>query len=275
MARRSRAVWGLPIILAAACSGCFQPPPVAATHPTMPQAAAAVQYYAPNPPPVPAAVEELPAASNAAVEAVYDEVAALRNEMAALRHELTGQVQDLVEELRKENQQLRDEVARLNALGGGAEEGPRVPVPEVHEAEAKPQEPTPAEPESKGPIAPFVFTSVKEWGRTPEEAARCTPKASSLAGMVGTIPRGSREKDLIDLGHKLREKYGAYDNINVEVFDSADAAKQFLERGAIDDERRALSLSKHAASGRDSIQVFRRGVPIDVAADAPAPAEKP
>lgn len=247
--------------------------PVAPMPETTPQIAAAVETYSPD---------EMPAVANEAVEAVLDEVTELRREMASLRHELSGQIDTLVSELREQNEELRQEVTRLSALSAANNESrPAVPVPDskedaappVAKEEPKPEPVVPALPEPKGPARPFVFTSVKEWGRSPEEAARVTPKASSLAGVVGTVPRGSSEKDLVALGLELHKKYKDYENIHVEVFDDADAAKQYADRSVADQAHRVLSVSKHAASGRDAVLIYRGGLPLDVTSGTPKPAE--
>jgi hypothetical protein len=248
------------------------------------QAPMAPQSVTPESPVAAVSPDELPAEQNAAVEAVLDEVEALRKEMASLRHELSGQITDLTEQLKEENQALREEVARLNAAEGAQS---RVPAPkggkraeqpvEANEAAQSEPEPAPEQvetPAPKGPPRPFVFTSVKEWGRAPKEAAQVTPKAQSLAGVVGTVPPGSRENDLILLGKQLREKYKDYDNINIEVFDDADAARQFADRNGGSSAHRVLSVSKHEASGRDAILVYHKGIPVDVSENAPAPTKE-
>jgi regulator of replication initiation timing len=249
------------------------PPMPIAPMPETTQLAAAVEQYSPD---------EMPAMANEAVEAVLDEITELRKEMASLRHELSGQIEDLVSELREENQALRQELTRLSALASSSKEaGSAVPVPDVKKreepvaGEVEPaEEPVvPALPEPKGPSRPFVFTSVKEWGRSPQEAARMTPKAASLAGVVGTVPRGSGEKDLVALGLELHKKYEDHDNVHIEVFDDADAAKQYAERSVADDAHRVLSVSKHAASGRDAVLIYREGLPLDVTSGTPKPVD--
>lgn len=260
------------------------------------QAMVAAQQYEDDVAPIapPLAGPTLPPASAESVEAVRAEVAGLRQEIADLRSELNEYLEELVQGLQSENQRLRDELVRLSARPEPAEaERPRIPSPgdsfvddvveqgsvsasEPPEPET-PEPPEPAaiepEPEPAGPVAPFVFTSVKEWGRSPE-ASKGTAGAASLFGMVGTVPRDSREADLMALGKKLRAQYDPYDNINIEVFDSAEAARKYAERREVDPEHHVLSVSRHAASGRDTILLFRGGAPIDVTV-APQTASTP
>jgi hypothetical protein len=113
---------------------------------------------------------------------------------------------------------------------------------------------------------PTVFTSVSTWGRTPEEAARVTPPAPSLKGMVGTVPPGSPPESLAALGRKLREEYAGYDNIHIEVFDSPEAAQRFADKRAKDPEHHVLSISKDAKAGVDSIMLLKDGQRIEVGA---------
>lgn len=227
------------------------------------QAVVAAQQYPAMPAPDPVSDEEL--------AAIREEVAGLRQEVADLRSELNEYLEELLQGLQKENERLRDEILRLSARIGESEgDRPRVPAPGddfVDEVVAERQlpEPEPMEaPEPARPALPFVFTSVKEWGRSPEEAAKAPGGARSLFGMVGVVPRGSQDSDLLNLAQDLRERYGAYDNINVEVFDSAETAQAYAETRSMDAAHHVLSVSKHADSGRDVILLYRNGVPIDV-----------
>jgi TolA-binding protein len=235
--------------------------------------------------------------------AVRAELTELRDEVAALREEVGDLLDRFTEDLKRENERLRDELARLRSASPAEPGLPRVPSPgdswvdrlieeAVPPAAAEEEPPVPmpeaeadvpdfvpdryakafAEAMKRAPTTqPCVFTSVKDWGRTPAQAAKAVPKARSLKGMVGTVPAGSKPEALIALGQKLREQYAEYDNISIDVFDDAAAARAFAERRAMDDARHVLSVKKDAETGRDVIVLLQDGQAMEVPV-APLPA---
>ncbi len=119
------------------------------------------------------------------------------------------------------------------------------------------------EPEEPEPVE-FSWAIVEEWGRTPEAAAELGGGASSLKGMVCVVPPGSAPEDIAQLGRDLRTQFGHYSNINIEVFDDEDAAKAYAENHVANPAHRVLSISKHAASGRDVILRMHDGMTTEV-----------
>lgn len=215
----------------------------------------------------------LPAAGAPVSEtaALRNEVADLRDDIRLLQQTLDVLVNQMMADLRAQNELLRDEVGRLRAQREalGLPEPAFVPRPGAEELEALLLE-EPAPP----PPAPFALTVVREWGRDPETAAEMGEGAATLKGLIGAVPPGSSREDVETLGRELRAEYAGYDNINIEVFDDPEAARAFADEEKGGSARRVLSVSRHRASGRDTILYIQNGKAEPVAfegADPPPP----
>ena len=217
---------------------------------------------------------------------IMEELSRLREEVARLRDLLETYLSQEAADLHKENEGLRREAQPLAIPKEGGLRHVPMPDKELLKGlvEPKPgrqeaQETEPAEkpiqaaeappPKNVPPPAKFKSEVLSEWGRTPTEAAKSIPKVGSLKGMICVVPPGSRDEDLIALARKLHKEYATYDNINIEVFDDAGAARAFKENefssgAASPSEHRVLSISKHSASGRDVILLIKGEQTIEV-----------
>lgn len=124
--------------------------------------------------------------------------------------------------------------------------------------------PDPTAPESLPPPAEFAFIAVDEWGRDPELVAELGGDAQTLIGVAGFVPPGSRREDVVGLIQELRAQYDAYDNINIEIFDTAAAARDYAERQSVDPGHHIASISRHKTSGRDVLLYLGGGKPEPV-----------
>ncbi len=231
--------------------------------------------------PVPAIPDPAPAGDKAptgpaTMEQLQADVGALREDMRMLQSTLDLMVNKIMADLREENEQLRDEIRRLNALRGaqGMSDINAVPRPAgaaidqaLSEATAKHAPPPP----------PFKFTITREWGRSAEEAQKLGGEAQALKGIIGVVPAGSVRESLVKLARELRQKYDAYDNINIEVFDDPVVANLFASSRTADAAHRVLSVSRHKASNRDAIVLLTngKGEIISIDPNAPLPAQQP
>lgn len=203
-------------------------------------------------------------AAMAEEQAAAEELAALREEVTALRGDLK-QLQETLEllfnqimaDLESENGDLRAEVRRLyERADAGIAPNRNVPRPGSELIDGILAE---AEGEVMAAVAAggipeeIPYQVINEWGRSPEVAAELPGDVPTLLGLVISVPPGSRRMDVEELGRKLRAQYDAYDNINIEIFDDEDAAGFYAETNVADPVHRILSVSKHAASGRDVI----------------------
>lgn len=202
-------------------------------------------------------LQEEVAQSRSETVALTQEVAGLRTELTQLRETLDLLVRQVVADLEQENKALRDSVADVQVQ----DKADQMLKQLRHQPSAFPIEP-PDEP--KEPPVELTLEVVDEWGRTSEDAAALGNQASTLKGMVGLVPEGGARADLEQLGQDLRAQYAEYDNINIEVFDNREAAERFKESQTASPAHRVLSISKHAASGRDTIVVFIDGMAIAV-----------
>jgi hypothetical protein len=191
---------------------------------------------------------------------VHRELQELRTEVQRLQETVDIYLDTFVADLKAENERLRREVQYLYAVRGGAPGAavPPVPMP-GGEAAWAPSEPVrpPERPVALAAFGGLNYSVVKEWGRTPEKANELGKDISSLKGMVCAVPEDSRDEDLIALGRWFRKEFAPYDNINIEVFDSLEAARLYAERNIASGDHRVLTVSKHRGSDRDVILLMR------------------
>jgi hypothetical protein len=228
-------------------------------------------------PSAPCAAVPRDAASSPGVQSVLDEVRALRVEVRRLQETLDRYLEVRAADLARENDVLRREVADLYSLLPEEELGVlRTPRPGrdiIEDALAQVQQAPPVEtapdPGGKQPVAAHggAYTIVREWGRTPEEAAAFGAGVSSLKGMVCAVARGMQDADLAALGQTLRDEFEEYDNINIEVFDDVEAAQRYAGENIASPEHKVLTVTKHLSSGLDTIIVFRGGATMPVPVD--------
>lgn len=222
-----------------------------------------------TPPPLVEADRFEPSEEEAATPqpAAPDDVAEIRRDISAIKQDiqLLQETLDLIvnrmmADLEKENAQLREALREAQALAPGGEATPGggfVPQPEaLHFDDAGAMPPAV---EATPPALPEAFSwdVVAEWGRDPETAARLGSDVSSLKGMVIVVPPGSLREDVERLARELRSEYTAYDNINIEIYDDLAAAESHARRQVSDPAHRVASISRHKASGRDTILYLR------------------
>ena len=210
------------------------------------------------------------------IEALQFEVKTLRDEIRMLQATLDLMINQIMSDLRDENKLLRKEIQRLYDMQErfGLPDVSAIPRPESELIEEVLERQLPLEEESAPETEayteePFAFTKLHQWGRTPEVAEELGDDTASLLGMVGVVPRNSRREDIETLGRELRREYADYDNINIEVFDDAEAAQQFVDTQIGDPARRVLSISKHSSEGRDVILYLKNGEAHEVAREVP------
>jgi len=196
------------------------------------------------------------------------EINRLREEIRLLRDlmemEVIGRVISLEMEVRTLRGALQQQ--QIAAYGAGPvvpQPGPSAPGPQLAPPPAEipmPRQGYPADEDwDLPPPKPFAFTVVDEWGRSPETVAELGGGATTLIGVAGAVPPRSARADIVALGRQLRAEYEAYDNINIEVFDTETAARDFAESQTVDPEHHVLSISRHRASGRDLIIYLTKG----------------
>jgi hypothetical protein len=232
--------------------------------------------------PAPAVKDAAP--SEPTLAEVKAELDRLREEVLKLQQTLDLYMTSIVADLRAENERLRREVRQLSAETGSTL--PPVPMPDkellqglyepkaraktaastqaAREESSEPKQLPPPDASEPGPSGELQQEIIAEWGRTPEEAASSDPKVASLKGMICAVPANTGDDRLIALGRALRKKFEEYDNINIEVFDDVDAARAFSEKHVGQPDHRVLSISKHAASGRDVIVLIRGDKALEV-----------
>jgi len=208
-------------------------------------------------------------------EELLREIKRLQEKFDQLQETVNLVVTRMMADVQDENEQLRSELRRLQARDqAGLLANNAVPRPGndviagLAEEAAANLPPEDEFEEAPLPTAEFSFNVMKEWGREPDAVAQLGGDAPTLKGVIGVVPRGSAREDLEQLGRELREQYGAYDNVNVEIFDDPVAAQTFVDTQEMDAAHRVLSVSKYAATGRDAITFFEDGAGTDLAIGA-------
>ncbi len=228
--------------------------------------------------------------------AVADYWLALAEDIDTMREQLTGLTQrverleqknndmlnSMVSDLKDQNRQLVQELQRLYAnfpTNGGYTPPPQLPagaamarmepgatgIPAAH---APGSEPISAVATPSNGIVQYRILS--EWGRTPEEAER-DPNLSSQKNMVCIVPQESTGASLEALGKQISEQFKTYQNLNIQVFDDAGAAKSYYEQNAEPGPHRVLAVVKNKATTA-SVQVYRQETPAQPPATPAAPA---
>jgi len=118
------------------------------------------------------------------------------------------------------------------------------------------------------PPEEFDFIVVDEWGRSPEVVADLGGDATTLIGLAGLVPPRSSADDVKALVRELRATYNAYDNINIEIFDTETAAQAYAERQIADPAHHVASISRHKASGRDVLLYLGGAQPEEISISA-------
>ena len=190
-------------------------------------------------------------APGADVQQLRGEVQDLRREVARLQETVDAALAYLVGELGDENRRLKKDIAP-------PDEAPQDGA--VQDA-APPASPAPA-PVAVPPRPPVDYgkdgyLSIKEWGRTPDQAKEMGGKVSSLRGMICAVRPGAADDELKAIGKTLRAAAAGYDNINIDVFDDEAAAHEYADQNVRSSEHFVMNITRHKASGRDVIVLVR------------------
>ena len=202
--------------------------------------------------------------AQASVEELWREIRDLQLTLRQIQEVLDGKTLAIAE-LEDENERLRD---ALRVRYGRERTGlPPVPMPHREFIESLLNEPRGGN--DGGKTRPRTassggYTIISEWGRSPEVAAALPGNVSSLVGLAVAVAPGMDSKELEALGRELRSTYDAYDNINIQVFDDIQAAKNYADLGKSDTAYLVLSISKHKHSERDKTIRFENGIAIEV-----------
>ena len=202
--------------------------------------------------------------ATAYAEQMETEVAELRRRIGTLEQNAGSTMNSLVSNLSRENQELRRELQRLYATGQ-TPSGLSAVMPEPVDAfqaqsfippiraAAGPDVVVPqTETQNQNPLQQDI-TVILEWGHGPEEAKAMPAGMSAIKGMVCAVPKDMPEEKLIALGRMLKEQYGSYGRLNIEVFNDPLAAKHYIQDGGSPEPARVLAIQKNTNSGVDHI----------------------
>ena len=196
------------------------------------------------------------------IATLREEIVALRRQVDKLQTTIDVYINGMVAELQDENTRLRRLLRRT--YGDEPEAIPAVPTPDRELVEDALTNPEPAalapatEPPPPEPPKEFTHTVITEWGRSVEDATRLGEDVQSLKGMIVAVPPGSTDEQLREFARQIRAEYDVFDNINIEVFETVEAAEAFAAGNAAAGQDRVLSISKHAGSGRDVAVLIRK-----------------
>ena len=222
------------------------------------------------------------------LEMALNQLAVLEDRVRRLEQSTDRLMTSALGKVQSENEMLRLEIQRMDRLlaGQGSRQtapfmpptaqpvGPTQPVGPAQPAQsiqpsqpAQPADANPVPPQEPRPVSAFVtenadtvpYTVIKEWGCTPEEAAQSGGRVTSRKGMVCAVDPNITDSDLITMGRILHGRFDGYENITIEVFDDAAAAKRYIEENAAPGDHRVLFIMKQPLSNRDAIVLMRDG----------------
>jgi len=215
---------------------------LAETRTTTPAAVSTVQ----SPP------ESLATPGESEVEALRSEVAGLRKDVDRLQETVDAALAYLVGELGAENRKLRTDLAADN------DATTQDPLTETEVAAEAPPAPEPLAMPAPQRVdyGEAGYLAIKEWGRTPEQAAELAaakPGAavSTLRGMICAISPGLAEDELTAIGKRIRASCDGYDNVNIDIFDDESAARDFAENNVRSSTHLVMNITRHKTSGQD------------------------
>lgn len=199
---------------------------------------------------------------DAAHEQVVQELAAVKAELAEIKAMIAGLQDALAYCVAGQSARPSAPAALPQAFGAGQPSraeyqapGAAAPAGEIGTMDAATPQETPQA---------IAYTILREWGRSPAQAAELGEGVTSLKGMVIVVPPGVTAEYLDRLGRDLHTQYSAFDNINIEVFDDPDAAEAFTQSNVANPAHRVLSISKHKATGRDVVLRTLDGMTLEV-----------
>lgn len=196
----------------------------------------------------PEVAAEQPDTAPSEVQQLRHEVEDLHREVVRLQETVDAALAYLVGELGDENRRLKKDLATREEL----EQGPADDVVPMPNAPVPVSAPTPTVDYGEA-----GYLSVKEWGRTPEQAKEIGPAVGSLRGMICAVPPGSSDEQLKAIGKKLRDECAGYDNINIEIFDEEAAARDYAERNVRSNKHFVMNITRHKASGQDVVVLVK------------------
>jgi hypothetical protein len=195
------------------------------------------------------------------VRALEIENAELREYILSLRGEQSGtdaaELEVTLRNALKENAALREAIGILTKDGSGGGSAAVMETSAVKRGGEPVADPRESDPQTDPDET--TFRVMKEWGRSPEATAAMPGSVASLKGMSVYVTPGTRDGDLENLARQLHADYADYDNVNIEIFDDPDAARDFADTGRASPRHRVGSISRHRKSGRDKILLFTDG----------------
>lgn len=194
-------------------------------------------------------------ALHAEVEQMREEMAGVRQELQELRETLDLLVREVIRDLRADNEELRDALAGAQTREEHDRRLATMTEQELAQTVRERLGPPPME-----PAVELSLEILDEWGRNAEDVAQLGGNASTLKGIIGVVSPGAPLGALEQLGRDLRNQYDHFDNINIEIFDDHEAAAGFQANQVGSPAHRALTVSRHRASGQDSVVVYQNGV---------------
>lgn len=183
------------------------------------------------------------------IETLRGEVKDLRREVARLQETVDAALAYLIGELGDENRRLKKDIASPDVIEQDKELVEQAPPVE-------PEQPATA-PVAHADYGKDGYLSLKEWGRTPEQAKELGGNVSSLRGMICAVSPGTTDEELKAIGKRLRDTCVGYDNMNIDIFDDEAAARDFVERNVRSSTHYVMNITRHKASGQD-VMVFVR-----------------
>jgi len=204
----------------------------------------------------------------------------LEHEMVDLVHQTKEELIRKIQELTEENRKLQQQSVQQNGVRGGSDsefealqrengqlkKALRALATENAAAirKAPPAVEAPGQPDTEDSveslqITGFAYEVIKEWGRSPQVAARLPNNALSMKGMAVYFSEGLENVPSTKyawFGTKMKQYTLEYDNVIIECFSTRASAEHYAKTGKIIHSDRVLSMSRQQGSKDYSIIGF-------------------
>jgi hypothetical protein len=204
----------------------------------------------------------------------------LEKEMDELARQTKGELIERIQKLKQENQRLKLQISQfspsdvgsdyeyqalerenqqlkkaLRALARGNASEMEQSYTELVDSPIQPAEPV----TTNSSVPGLEYEIVKEWGRSPEDAARLPKRPPSMKGMAIHLKGELADENshtYVWFGSAMKQLVVGYDIVTIECFKTRAAAAHFAETGEIIHSSRVLSMTRREGSSEDTIIGF-------------------
>lgn len=209
--------------------------------------------------------------TQATLDGILAELGQLRNRIAKVEHDNSVLLNSVVSDIKEQNRRLLSEIQRLYAMM--PDNRHYAPPPDFRdlpgEGQAEVRKPSTITAVATQGAGTVKYRILRQWGRTPEEAA-ANPGVSSQINLIGLVTPGAPLSALHTMAKELAAQYGEYEAMDIALFDDEEAAEAFYAENADPGPHRVISVMKRRGQTEPAVRVQPSAPP---AAPPATPAE--